>query len=138
MLRSANVTLTSDPWWIFTIVNLFWNIKFRYELGFVEIIQESPLFAILLLCMSLSVICIIVDLLSVTPAIPIGVINPFWKLAFVFKCFTDSIILDDFKAALDKLGKHRRAQTLPLDILRDSGSARDLRISRTSRTWKLK
>ncbi|RYP40992.1 hypothetical protein DL767_001308 [Monosporascus sp. MG133] len=102
-----------DPWWIFTIVNLFWNIKFRYELGFVEIVQASPRFGILLLCMSLSVICIIVDLLSVTPVIPIGVINPFWKFAFIFKCFTDSIILDDFKAALDKLSQHRMSQILP-------------------------
>ncbi|KAG7103430.1 hypothetical protein HYQ44_017518 [Verticillium longisporum] len=26
-----------DPWWIFTIVNLFWNIKFRYELDFATV-----------------------------------------------------------------------------------------------------
>jgi hypothetical protein len=115
--QPANVAPSSDPWWIFTIINLFWNIKFRYELGFIEIVQVSPRFGILLLCMTLSVISIIIDLLSVTPVISIGVINPFWKFAFVFKCFTDSIILDDFKASLDRLSLHRRAQILPFSIL---------------------
>lgn len=70
--------------------------------------------------MLLSVLCIIVDILSVTPVLSFGVINPFWKFAFVFKCFTDSIILDDFKAALDKLGRRRMTQIAPLGILADS------------------
>lgn len=56
--------------------------------------------------MTLSVCFIIVDIISVTDVLkshlPDG-LNPFWKLAFVFKCLTDSIILDDFKTALDKL-----------------------------------
>jgi hypothetical protein len=60
--------------------------------------------------MTLSVGFIIVDILSVTSVfsstLPEG-INPFWKLAFVFKCFTDTIILDDFKTALDKLKQYR-------------------------------
>lgn len=65
--------------------------------------------------MSLSIVFIIVDLLAVTPVISLGVINPFWKFAFVFKCLTDTIILDDFKTALDKLSRHRRSQILPID-----------------------
>lgn len=99
-----------DPWWIFTTVNLFWNIKKRYEFNFLEIIRVSPRFGILLLSMMLSISFIILDCLSVTSVIsdklPDG-LNPFWKLAFVFKCFTDTIILDDFKTALDKLQAHR-------------------------------
>lgn len=74
--------------------------------------------------MSLSVIFIILDILSVTPVIPIGVINPFWKFAFVFKCFTDSIILDDFKAALDKLSEYRRLRIRPFNIIGDTSSER--------------
>lgn len=97
---------------------------FRYELGILEIVRVSPRFGILLLCMGLSVISIIVDLLSVLPVIPIGVINPFWKFAFVFKCFTDSIILDDFKSALDKLSRHRMSQILPFNLLEDEASER--------------
>lgn len=79
--------------------------------------QVSPRFGILLGCMGLSVICIVVDLLSVTPVIPLGVINPFWKFAFVFKCFTDSIILDDFKTALDKLSDYSMGRILPIGSL---------------------
>lgn len=56
--------------------------------------------------MCLSVGFIIVDIVAVTSslstALPDG-LNPFWKLAFVFKCLTDSIVLDDFKTALDRL-----------------------------------
>lgn len=88
--------------------------------------------------MSLSVICILVDLLSVTPVIPIGYINPFWKFAFVFKCFTDSIILSDFKAALDQLSRHRMSQILPFNILRDTESAGGSDVSQEERKWRKK
>ena len=30
-------------------------------------------------------------------------INPYWKLALVFKCLTDNIMLDDFKSVLQRL-----------------------------------
>lgn len=30
-------------------------------------------------------------------------INPYWKLALIFKCLTDNIMLDDFKTELEKL-----------------------------------
>jgi hypothetical protein len=56
--------------------------------------------------MLLSIVFIILDVLSVTSvlsnSLPTG-INPFWKLSFVFKCLTDSVVLDDFKTALDRL-----------------------------------
>ncbi|KAL5605072.1 hypothetical protein FOVSG1_005219 [Fusarium oxysporum f. sp. vasinfectum] len=109
-----------DPWWIFTAINLFWNIIYRYEFRPLEIIRISPRFGLLLLSMSLSIIFIIVDLLSVTPVIPIGYINPFWKFAFIFKCFTDTIILDDFKTALDKLSRYKMDQNYPLPFSRPS------------------
>lgn len=100
----------SDPWWIFTCINLLWNIKYRYGFTFVELINVSPRFGILLLSMCLSIGFIIVDILSVTSAIGIGLadgINPFWKFSFIFKCFTDTIILDDFKTVLDKLWQYK-------------------------------
>jgi hypothetical protein len=78
-----------------------------------EIIKISPRFGILLLAMCFSLAFIILDCLSVTSiiqhALPDG-LNPFWKLAFVFKCFTDTIILDDFRTALDKLKQYRLGQ----------------------------
>lgn len=101
------LTAGSDPWWIFTTVSLFWNIKVRYELGIIEIIRLSPRFGVLLGAMILSICFIIVDIIATTGvfnshALPDG-INPFWKLAYVFKCLTDTIVLDDFKTALDRL-----------------------------------
>jgi len=113
----------SDPWWIFTTINLFWNIKRRYDFGFVELIKTSPRFGVLLLSMCLSIGFIIVDILSVTPVLSVGLpdgINPFWKFAFIFKCFTDTIILDDFKTALDKLKKYRLEKLNPTGGTLDS------------------
>jgi len=102
--------LFRDPWWIFTTINLFYNVVRRYEFGILEVIRVSPRFGVLLGSMLLSVGFIVVDILSVTSvfssSLPEG-LNPFWKLAFVFKCFTDTIILDDFKTALDKLKQYK-------------------------------
>jgi hypothetical protein len=98
--------LCRDPWWILTTIYLFWVIKTQYEMTIREIIRISPRFGIMLLAMLLSIVFIILDILSVTGALrlqgPTG-INPFWKFAFVFKCLTDSVVLDDFKMALDRL-----------------------------------
>lgn len=99
--------LFRDPWWIFTACSLFYNIKSRYEFGFLELIRVSPRFGVLLASMLVSICFLIVDVLAVTHALPSSGlpdgINPFWKLAYVFRCLTDMIILDDFKTALDRL-----------------------------------
>lgn len=104
----------SDPWWIITTVNLFWNIKYRYGFGYFEVVKVSPRFGLMLLSMCISVIFIVADVLAVTSALQIGGLNPFWKIAFVFKCLTDTIVLHDFKTALDKLTdyKMRRVQNV--------------------------
>jgi hypothetical protein len=102
--------LCRDPWWIFTTVLLFWVIKTQYELSLKEIVRISPRFGIMLLAMVLSVLFVVLDILTVTNTMklpgPTG-INPFWKLAFVFKCLTDAVVLDDFKMALDRLRAFR-------------------------------
>lgn len=103
--------LFRDPWWIFTCFNLIWNIKRRYEFGYLELVRVAPRFGILIAAMFLSISFILIDILAVTrvisgPGVPDG-INPFWKLAFVFKCLTDTIVLDDFKTALDRLKDYR-------------------------------
>ncbi|KAF2764356.1 hypothetical protein EJ03DRAFT_243830, partial [Teratosphaeria nubilosa] len=103
--------LFRDPWWIFTVLNLLWNIKTRYEFGYIELVRASPRFGVLIGAMFLSIAFIITDICAVThvfsgAGLPDG-INPFWKLAFVFKCLTDTIILDDFKTALDRLKRHK-------------------------------
>jgi len=63
--------------------------------------------------MCVSIVFILVDILAVTKVLTLPLangINPFWKLAFVFKCLTDTIILDDFKTALDKLSRYKLNQ----------------------------
>ncbi|KAJ9613345.1 hypothetical protein H2200_003287 [Cladophialophora chaetospira] len=98
--------LCRDPWWILAACLLMYNIKTKYDLSLSQIIRISPRFAVMLGAMVLSICFIILDVLSVTSALksalPVG-INPFWKLSFVFKCLTDSVVLDDFKTALDRL-----------------------------------
>ncbi|KAK5310208.1 hypothetical protein LTR70_009650 [Exophiala xenobiotica] len=98
--------LCRDPWWIFAAVYLIYSIKTKYDLSMTQIMRISPRFAVMLVAMALSIIFIILDVCSVTEAfqsvLPVG-INPFWKLSFVFKCLTDSVVLDDFKTALDRL-----------------------------------
>jgi hypothetical protein len=63
--------------------------------------------------MLLSLIFIVLDVLSVTAvlknSLPVG-INPFWKLSFVFKCLTDTVVLDDFKTALDRLRAFKQSK----------------------------
>ncbi|KAH3489686.1 hypothetical protein KXW98_001053, partial [Aspergillus fumigatus] len=98
--------LFRDPWWIYTTCNLFWVVKKHYCFGIVELVRECPRFGLMLASMCLSMVFIVLDVLSVTGALqsamPLG-INPFWKLCFMFKCLCDTIILDDFKTALDNL-----------------------------------
>ncbi|EHY54022.1 hypothetical protein HRR83_004667 [Exophiala dermatitidis] len=98
--------LCRDPWWILAACLLIYNIKTKYDLTITQIVRISPRFAVMLGAMVLSICFIVLDVLSVTAALksvlPVG-INPFWKLSFVFKCLTDSVVLDDFKTALDRL-----------------------------------
>ncbi|KAJ4287652.1 hypothetical protein N0V90_012355 [Kalmusia sp. IMI 367209] len=100
--------LFRDPWWIITTIYLFYIIKTHYSMTIRDIIRISPRFGIMLASMLISIGFVICDVCSVTGAIKLAGnsdtgINPFWKLAFVFKCLTDSVILDDFKTALDRL-----------------------------------
>lgn len=89
-----------------------------------------------MLAMVLSIVFTIIDICAVTGALksslPIG-INPFWKLAFVFKLLTDAVILDDFKTALDKLSRYNLSR---LELVEDSTSSKNIATHR-ERTSKL-
>lgn len=113
-------TAFRDPWWVASCGKLLWVLKSHYDLTLKEVVTISPRFAIMIAAMVLSVAFVILDILSVTDtltdALPVGV-NPFWKLALVFKCLTDIIILDDFKTALDRLWSFRRTSLANADPL---------------------
>lgn len=73
------------------------------------VIKKSPRFGILftsiilaVIFTALDVVCSIHSFIGSTDGI-----NPFWKLAVVFKCLTDAILLDDFKTELKRLGLKR-------------------------------
>ncbi|KAH6698093.1 hypothetical protein BKA61DRAFT_622631 [Leptodontidium sp. MPI-SDFR-AT-0119] len=118
--------LFRDPWWVYTTCCLLYNIRTRYNFGLFELMRFSPRFAVMLIAMILSLIFTIIDICAVTgrlsASIPIG-INPFWKLAFVFKLLTDSVILDDFKTALDKLSA-RNISRIEVQWARDWATAK--------------
>ncbi|KAK9646385.1 hypothetical protein HCH54_005135 [Aspergillus fumigatus] len=90
-----------DPWWIITTCSLFYTIKRGYNFGIVELVTVSPRFGIMLAAMCVSILFIIIDTCSVigvirSAALPIG-------LSFIFKCLCNTVILDDFRTALDRI-----------------------------------
>ncbi|MCJ1376982.1 hypothetical protein MMC17_000072 [Xylographa soralifera] len=77
--------LFRDPWWIFTTCRLVYAIKRNYNYPLLSLIRDSPRFGIMILCMLLSIVFLLTDVV----------------LALVFKCASDTIFLDDFKSVLD-------------------------------------
>ncbi|OJZ80231.1 hypothetical protein ASPFODRAFT_212810 [Aspergillus luchuensis CBS 106.47] len=91
--------LFRDPWWIFTTCFFL------------------PRFGVMLLFMVISIVFAIVDMCAIRVENRLGYppgMEPFWKLAFVFKCLSDTFILDDFRSALDRLRHHHHPDVLPL------------------------
>ncbi|KAL3476947.1 hypothetical protein BJX99DRAFT_132721 [Aspergillus californicus] len=122
--------LFRDPWWVLTTISLFYTIKRGYNFGIIELVYISPRFGIMLVSMCLSLAFVVVDECSVlgvfaSASLPPGV-QPFWKLSFIFKCLCDTVILDDFKTALDGMRAYWfRRQARNADIfLHDSEGQR--------------
>ncbi|KIW75517.1 hypothetical protein Z517_10259 [Fonsecaea pedrosoi CBS 271.37] len=101
--------LMRDPWWVFTCLTLFYVINSVYGTGVFELIKRSPRFGILLCAICFSLIFTAVDIAASIHDFTgsIDGINPWWKLSLVFKCLTDTIMLDDFKTELKRLGIRR-------------------------------
>src|SRR2546423_14188062 len=98
--------LMRDPWWVFTNVILLHVIRKTYGTSVIRLIRQSPRLGILLAAICLAIIFTIVDILaSILRGLrTVDGINPYWKLSLLFKCLTDTIMLDDFKTELKKLG----------------------------------
>ena len=98
--------LFRDPWWLFSCLILFHIIRRCYSLNVFRVVRKSPRFGILLGAICLAIIFTIMDILaSIIPGLSVtDGINPYWKIALVFKCLTDNIMLDDFKSVLQRLG----------------------------------
>ncbi|KPI36292.1 uncharacterized protein AB675_7337 [Cyphellophora attinorum] len=100
-------TTYRDPWWLFSTLALFYVLRKCYGSSVFTLIGKSPRLGILLVAMCLAMVFTLMDILATTvPGVNHGIdgINVYWKLALVFKCLTDNIMLDDFKTELKKLG----------------------------------
>ncbi|KAI9760950.1 MAG: hypothetical protein M4579_001326 [Chaenotheca gracillima] len=103
--------LARDPWWIFTTCDLIYIIKREYNFGLFELIRASPRFGVLIISMFLSIVFLVADVVVSGAHISANDgINPYWKLALVFKCAADAMFLDDFKKVLDVLITHSIAK----------------------------
>ena len=98
--------LMRDPLWIFTNVILLHVIRKTYGASVINLIGQSPRLGILLAAICLAIIFTIMDILAsiLSGLSTVDGINPYWKLSLVFKCLTDTIMLDDFKTELKRLG----------------------------------
>ncbi|KAH1612248.1 hypothetical protein KXX21_002809 [Aspergillus fumigatus] len=114
--------LVAQPYWILEIFANFTFFNYGQTLflktrpleplfrdpwcSLIQLVRSSPRFGIMLFSMAVSIAFTIVDTCAVLGAyhleFPTG-IEPFWKLGFIFKCLSDTIILDDFKTTLDRL-----------------------------------
>ncbi|QPC79063.1 hypothetical protein HYE68_009815 [Fusarium pseudograminearum] len=97
--------LFRDPWWVFTTIKLVLAIRENYEFTISGLVRTSPRFGIMLLCLLLSIVFLITDVIFMIVVSKRGGINPFWRLALVFKCASDVIFLDDFKSILDRISE---------------------------------
>ena len=130
-LEPANVNSHRDPWWVLTTIYLVVVIHRSYAIPMTVLFKRAPRFGIMLVSMAASIIFITVDVISnIVPKLSSTVgINPYWKFALIFKCFCDTIILDDFKTALEKLrrGVMETLETVRFDDGEDAGLDRQRR-----------
>lgn len=73
--------LARDPWWVFTTVKLVLVINKNYEYTLKNLIKTSPRFGVMLLCMLLSIVFLIADVvITATVSVQSG-INPYWRVS---------------------------------------------------------
>lgn len=97
--------LARDPWWVFTTIKLVLAINDNYEFTIPKLVRISPRFGVMLLCLFVSIVFVVVDVVFMILVSKRGGLNPFWRLALVFKCASDVIFLDDFKSVLDRISE---------------------------------
>ncbi|OQV02007.1 hypothetical protein CLAIMM_07266 [Cladophialophora immunda] len=101
-LGTLALTVPFICWQISNNFRFFNNINDFY-------VKRSPRFGILLCAICFSLIFTAVDIAASIHNFTGSTdgINPWWKLSLVFKCLTDTIMLDDFKTELKRLGIRR-------------------------------
>ena len=83
-IKSLPIGLTnpcSDPWWIFTSLQLFLVIKNNYDLTILQLLRASPRFGILLFCMLVSIVFLVTDIVITARVSTQSGINPYWRVS---------------------------------------------------------
>lgn len=75
--------LFRDPWWVFTTVKLVMAIRENYEFTIPGLVRTSPRFGIMLLCLLLSIIFLVTDVIFMIVVSKRGGMNPFWKASLI-------------------------------------------------------
>ncbi|KAF7562115.1 hypothetical protein G7046_g2020 [Stylonectria norvegica] len=130
--------LMRDPWWVFTTVKLVLVINKNYDFSLRRLIQVSPRFGVMLLCLFLSIVFLVTDVAFIARGTAQSGINPFWRLALVFKCASDVIFLDDFKSVLDRIAESalRRFGNYPYGTEEGGGGSSTTRNKGSNSRWK--
>lgn len=96
--------LLRDPWWIFTTWKLVSAIGETYGFSILALVRINVRFGVMLGCMFISIAFLLTDVGVNAARITVASgINPYWRLALVFKCASDTIFLDNFKSVLDDI-----------------------------------
>jgi hypothetical protein len=80
----ADVVDLRDPWWIFTTLKLIHVIKRDYNFTVFGLVRTSPRFAVMILCMVLSLVFLVMDIIvTVTRMSRSSGINPYWRVCML-------------------------------------------------------
>lgn len=73
--------LARDPWWVFTTIKLVLAINDNYDFTIPKLVRISPRFGVMLLCLFLSVVFVVVDVVFMILVSKRGGMNPFWRVS---------------------------------------------------------
>jgi hypothetical protein len=73
--------LARDPWWVFTTIKLVLAINDNYEFTIPKLVRISPRFGVMLLCLFVSIVFVIVDVIFMILVSKRGGLNPFWRVS---------------------------------------------------------
>ncbi|KAI1855498.1 hypothetical protein JX266_000363 [Neoarthrinium moseri] len=117
--------LVRDPWWIFTTWRLIHTIGKSYGFTLRELININTRFGVMLGCMFVSIAFILADIIVTLAHLTANSgINPYWRIALVFKCAADCFFLDDFKTVLDQISQQSLSRVHQQQTENNSGGTR--------------
>jgi hypothetical protein len=99
--------LARDPWWVFVTWKLLHTIGRSYGFTVDELVRLNVRFGVMLGCMFLSIGFTVADTVVTLAHVSAGGsgVNPYWRMALIFKCGADCFFLDDFKTVLDQISE---------------------------------